>query len=277
MVIRYREALAYIKDALKDISDEVDSEAKIIISHLTKIEPNRLIISEPSVDTDSIDPIINERKNGRPLQYIIGHWWFYGLEFLVGEGVLIPRQDTEILVETVIGIAQNKKADKIADLCSGSGCIAVSLGKNLPNAKVTAVEKYPEAARFLKKNITLNGAKNVEAVMSDVCESPFGNYDIIVSNPPYIPDGDRVILSKEVLKEPESALFGGQDGLFFYRVIAKKWKTVLNPNGVMAFEVGIKEAEAVADILKAEGFTDIGFGKDLLGIQRVVFGTVNNI
>ncbi len=277
MVIPFNEAIAYIKNGLQGISDECDSEAKIIISHLSDTDPNRLRIVTPSVDTDDIDDILAQRRLHRPLQYIIGRWWFYGLEFLVGEGVLIPRQDTEILVETALSLAEGLKAPKIADLCSGSGCIAISIGKNLPEADVTALEKYDEAYVYLEKNIRLNEAENVTPVKADVCDKPTGEYDIIVSNPPYIPIADRNILSREVLNEPDAALFGGEDGLYFYRIITKNWKNVLKDGGKLAFEVGIKEAPLVADILKQEGFTEIGFAQDLLGIQRVVFGTVNNV
>ncbi len=277
MVMPFYEALAYIKNSLEGISDETDSEAKIIISFLTEVEPNRLRIVLPEAEKEAIDRIIKKRKDGIPLQYIIGRWWFFGLEFLVGPGVLIPRQDTEILVETVLSLAENKSNLRLADLCSGSGCIAVSIAKNLPDAKVTAVEKYNEAFSYLKQNISLNAAENVTPVLADVCDSPFGEYDIIVSNPPYIPECDRAILSKEVLTEPDEALFGGDDGLFFYKIITKNWKSALKKGGKLAFEVGIKEANLVSEILRQEGFTEIGFAKDLLGIQRVVFGTVNNI
>lgn len=277
MVIPFNEAIAYIKNGLKGISDECDSEAKIIISHLSDTEPNRLRISQPSVERSAIDAVIEERRKGTPLQYIIGRWWFFGLEFLVGEGVLIPRQDTEILVETALSLAEGIKAPRIVDLCSGSGCIAISVAKNLPEAAVTAVEKYDGAYAFLEKNIKGNEADNVIPVKADVCDGPFGEYDIVLSNPPYIPDSDREILSREVLKEPEVALFGGEDGLYFYRVITKKWKTALRNGGKLAFEVGIKEASLVADIMRQEGFTEIGFACDLLGIERVVFGTVNNV
>ena len=164
MVIPYREAFAYLKKKLKGVSDEIDSEAKIILSYLTETEPNRLLITLPSVETEAIDKVIERRRTGTPLQYIIGRWWFFGLEFLVGEGVLIPRQDTEILVETALSLAKGITEPKIADLCSGSGCIAISVAKNIPEAKVTAVEKYDEAYAFLEKNIKLNAAEHVTPV-----------------------------------------------------------------------------------------------------------------
>ena len=277
MVIPYREALAYIKEGLKGVTDELDSEAKIILSYVTDTEPNRFRIELPSAETQALDTVLEKRKKGIPLQYIIGRWWFFGLEFLVGKGVLIPRQDTELLVETALSMAEGITAPKIADLCSGSGCIAISVAKNLPEAEVTAVEKYDEAYAFLEKNVRHNEAVNVTPVKADVCDEPFGEFDIILSNPPYIPFADLEILSREVLKEPEVALFGGEDGLYFYRVITKRWKTALKRGGRLAFEVGIKEAPLVAEILRQEGFTEIGFACDLLGIERVVFGTANNV
>ncbi len=277
MVIPFREALAYLKEKLKGVTDEIDSEAKIILAYVTDTEPNRLRITLPSAETKAIDAVIEKRRKGTPLQYIIGRWWFFGLEFLVGEGVLIPRQDTEILVETALSFAEGLSSPKIADLCSGSGCIAVSVAKNLPDATVTALEKYEDAYSFLEKNIKLNKTENVTPVKADVCDEPFGEYDIILSNPPYIPLPDREILSREVLNEPNVALFGGEDGLYFYRSITKNWKKALKSGGKLAFEVGIKEAPLVADILKQEGFTEIGFAYDLLGIERVVFGTVNRL
>ena len=139
----------------------------------------------------------------------------------------------------------------------------------------TAVEKYEDAYKYLLKNIKHNSVKNIKGVMADVLEEPFGYYDIIVSNPPYIKNSEKEDLSKEVLKEPHTALFGGEDGLFFYREITKNWKKALKPKGILAFEVGINEDTAVAEILKAEGFKNIGFKTDLLGIQRVVFGTAD--
>lgn len=272
-----REAVKYAAESLTPFSDEAATEAKLIVSQLAKTEPNRLGLSSAEIDKEQIDLITEKRREGIPLQYIFGKWWFYKSEFLVGEGVLIPRQDTELLVETGLELLKDNKSPKICDLCSGSGCIAISLAKELPQAMVTAVEKYQGAYEYLVKNIDYNDAQNVKPVMADVTEKPFGEYDLIVSNPPYIPDGDIKDLSREVLNEPHTALFGGEDGLFFYRIIAKNWKYALSHGGKLAFEVGIKEAEAVADILKAEGFVDISFKTDLIGIQRVVFGTANSI
>lgn len=277
MVIQIPAAIRYAKEALNGISDEQTLEAKLIVANLTNTEPNRLNFSNKTVDHKEIDKIIKRRRLGEPLQYIFGKWWFYKSEFLVGKGVLIPRQDTEHLVETGLELIKNTENPKVADLCSGSGCVAISIAKDRPDAKVLAVEKYSEAYDWLLKNIEYCHSTNVTPLKSDVLCPLKEKYDLIVCNPPYIPQGEKETLSKEVLTEPHTALFGGEDGLFFYREISKAWKSNLKKGGYLAFEVGIKEADAVAEILKAEGFTEISIKKDLLGIQRVVFGTVNNV
>ena len=271
------EALSYLKEQLKDITDEVANEAKIIVAHLVGTEPSRLPFSCKTVEKEEIDRFISRRRQGTPLQYILGKWWFYKSEFLVGEGVLIPRQDTELLVETALEIIKDVKNPQVCDLCSGSGCIAISIALDRPDSNVVAVEKYDSAYEYLLKNIEHNKVQNVKPVKADVTENSFGKYDIIVSNPPYIPKTDEKDLSREVLSEPHTALFGGQDGLCFYREIAAKWKNCLKENGLLAFEVGIKEADMVADILKSNGFINITLKNDLIGIERVVFGTANNV
>jgi release factor glutamine methyltransferase len=272
-----REALKYTTHLLAPISDEAATEARIIVSHLAKVQPNKLPLFFGEIEKDEILKIAEKRKQGTPLQYILGKWWFYKSEFFVGRGVLIPRQDTELLVETGLELVKDKPDADICDLCSGSGCVAISLAKELPQSKVCAVEKFDDAYDYLVKNTEYNGAKNLTPVKADVCDAPFGKYDLIVCNPPYIPNSDKEILSAEVLNEPHTALFGGEDGLYFYRVISSLWKTALKKGGHLAFEVGIKEADAVAEILKQEGFANISSKTDLLGIQRVVFGTASDV
>lgn len=277
MVMSVPAALRYAKESLSGVSDECALEAKLIVSHLLDIELNQLSLSSKTIDHIKIDKIVERRKKGEPLQYIFGKWWFFKSEFLVGEGVLIPRQDTEHLVEIGLELIKDKHAPFVADLCSGSGCVAISIGLERPDAKVIAVEKFNRAVHWLQKNIEHNKAANVSAEQSDVLIEQEGMFDLIVCNPPYIPSGEKETLSREVLKEPHTALFGGEDGLFFYREISRLWKRNLNLGGKLAFEVGIGEAEAVADIMRAEGFINIETKIDLLGIQRVVFGTVNSL
>ena len=272
-----KEALKYSADFLKNLTDEAENEAKLIVSHLIDEPISRLFLSVKTVDKTALYELLSKRAENIPIQYIIGKWWFYKGEYFVGEGVLIPRQDTETLVETAAELLKEKTAPSVADLCSGSGCIAISIAQDYPEARVTAVEKYEKAFSYLEMNIKHNAAENVIPVLADVCGEPFGSYDLIVSNPPYITAVAMKELSKEVKKEPETALFGGEDGLYFYNVIAEKWKAALKPKGVLAFEIGYDEAEAVSEILRKNGYSNITVKQDLCGHQRVVFGTVNNI
>lgn len=273
MVMTIPAALRYAKESLAEISDEAATEARLIVAYVANCEPNRLPICDARIDHEEIDKIVAERKEGRPLQYIFGKWWFYKSEFLVGEGVLVPRQDTEILVETGLRLIENKPSPKVLDLCAGSGCIGISLALDRPDAEVLAVEKYEDALFWLTKNKEHTSAENLTVLKGDALEPVKDKFDLILCNPPYIPTTDKETLSTEVLKEPHTALFGGEDGLFFYREISRLWNKSLNEKGWLAFEVGIDAADKVAEIMKVSGFTEIGTENDFLGIQRVVFGT----
>lgn len=275
--MKIQEAIKYSANLLSEITDEAENEAVILVSFLSDVEPNRLFFSEKEVDKAKLDELLSERSKRIPLQYIIGKWWFYKGEFYVGDGVLIPRQDTEILVECAAEILKDNETAEVADLCAGSGCIGISIATDFPKSKVTCVEKYDKAYSYLLKNIEHNGVANVKPVTADVTKEIFGKYDVIVSNPPYITEEDMKKLSDEVKKEPETALLGGKDGLDFYRIITEKWKSTLKENGILAFEVGIGEADAVSEILSSNGFEKITVLKDLGGIERVVFGTANKL
>lgn len=217
----------------------------------------------------------NHRIDGFPLQYILGKWEFYGLPFKVGEGVLIPRQDTETLVDYVLTIFRNDFGLKILDLCSGSGCIPISLDKNLTNAEVHAIELSELAYPYLIDNITLNSS-NVIAHLGDVLvpstTENFNGFNLITANPPYLTSLDMENLQKEVSFEPKISLFGGNDGLNYYRTICKLWKSSLKVGGMLVFEVGYNQAEEVAKIMKENYFSDIAIIPDLCGINRVVSG-----
>ncbi len=272
-----KEAVKFAADFLADITDEAENEAKILVSYLADTSIGNLTFSDKVIDEAELINALNRRKEKEPLQYIIGKWWFYKGEFFVGEGVLIPRQDTETLVETAAELLKGQKKASVCDLCAGSGCVGISIGQDFPDAEVACVERYEKAFLYLERNIRHNKVENVKAVSADVLEEPFGKYDLIVSNPPYITAEDMKKLSPEVKREPESALFGGEDGLFFYRAIAKNWKNALKSQGRLVFEVGIGEAEDVFEILEQNGFSNITVVNDLCGVQRVVFGTVNDL
>lgn len=275
MVMTVPAALRYAKEQLAKFSDEAQTEARLIVAHITDCELNRLALCDKTLEHEEIDTVIKQRRQGRPLQYIFGKWWFYKSEFLVGEGVLVPRQDTELLVETGLRLIEYLKSPKVLDLCAGSGCIGISLALERPDAQVTAVEKYDEAYGWLIKNKEHCSAENLIPIKGDALIPLGEKFDLILCNPPYIPVADKDTLSREVLSEPHTALFGGEDGLFFYREISRLWKNTLFPKGRLAFEVGIDEADKVADIMAKEGFTEIGTENDILGIRRVIFGTAN--
>lgn len=240
----------------------------------------------PEKDADRLMSAAEKRCCGKPLQYILGRWEFFGRPFYVGEGVLIPRPDTEVLAERVLEHfkEQGNLSPEICDLCSGTGCIAVTLKKELPKATVHAVEISSEAMPYLIKNIRLNEA-DVKVIKGDVTDSmlienfsdpnDIGEYrkiDAVVSNPPYLTDKEMTELSKEVKCEPELALRGGTDGLKFYRIISCLWREILKVGGLIAFEIGWEQGEAVADILEKSGYENIKVCKDYAGNDRVVTG-----
>ncbi len=221
--------------------------------------------------------LIRRRIAGEPLQYILGEWEFMGYPFTVGEGVLIPRPETELLADFAKDVLKDKKAPVVFDLCSGSGCIAVSVAKLFPKAKVYAVEKSADAIAYLKKNVKLNKVKNVEIISGDIADkrllqgiSP----DLILSNPPYIKSDELPTLQKEVQREPSMALDGGADGLDFYRILAQNWLCRLPINGVMAVECGEAQAEDISQLFFLSGSTPDTIN-DLSGIQRAVTAVKN--
>lgn len=229
----------------------------------------------PEAEEQACLSMARKRAGGYPLQYILGEWEFFGYRFKVGEGVLIPRPDTETLVEQVIEICRSNKLEspKIADLCSGSGCIAVTLKKEIPQAQVYAVELSDKALPYIRVNSELNHA-DIHIVQADVLlektAEESGNLDIIVSNPPYLTGQDMKCLQTEVAFEPEMALFGGEDGLDFYRKITAVWRNSLNSGGYIAFEFGMDQHEAVRGILQQYGFKNIQLSRDTSGIIRTV-------
>lgn len=214
----------------------------------------------------------DRRLAGEPLQYLLGEWEFYGLPFTVGEGVLIPRADTETLVDVALELMQDTPAPAVLDLCSGSGAVAVALAHSLPAAKVTAVELSDCAFFYLEKNIARNGVL-VDAVRGDIhTYTPGGALNLLTANPPYIPSGDLESLQAEVHREPSLALDGGEDGLRFYRGILERYPAFLAQGGALCVEVGFDQAADVANLFGLAGLGDIAIYNDLSGIARVVTG-----
>ncbi len=213
-----------------------------------------------------------------PLQHITHQQEFMKMTFYVDENVLIPRPDTEILVEEVIQIAKKINAKKILDMCTGSGAIAVSLAKYIPDSRITAVDISNKALNIAKKNAKSNQVENqITFVESNLFENlPKEKYDIIVSNPPYIKNEKIKTLDKEVQKEPKLALDGGIDGLDFYRAIIKQDYEYLKFNGYLCFEIGYDQKEEVMELIKQEEkYKDTYSKKDLYGNDRIIITTRN--
>ena len=223
---------------------------------------------------------VKERADHRPLQYILGKWEFMGLSLQVGEGVLVPREDTAVPVEA---LAQRLKgvADPAGlDLCAGTGAAALGLCTLLPETSVTCLEYSRQAFSFLERNLAAYPQYRVQAVFGDILlpETPekIGQkeLDFIFSNPPYIPTSQLVTLQPEVRNEPPMALDGGEDGLTFYRAICSLWLPLLKPGGVLAVEIGEEQGEAVSNLFAEHGLKDIEVKKDWANLDRCVIGSL---
>lgn len=224
--------------------------------------------------------LIEKRKNKMPVRYILGECDFMGLDFYVEEGVLIPRSDTEVLVEEVLKLIEDDNSMKVCDLCCGSGAIGISLAHYKENIEVDLIDYYPIPEKVTKKNITRNNLDNrVFFIKSNLLEEPEKEnkkYDIIVSNPPYIKEEVVDTLMSDVKDyEPRTALSGGEDGLVFYRKIVEQSKNVLVSNGILAFEIGYDQGNDVKLLMELNGFEGIRIINDLAGLNRVVIGKLN--
>ena len=229
-----------------------------------------------------VEELVQRRLAGEPVAYIVGEWEFYGLPLDVSRDVLIPRADTEVLAERAIAKAQTAgEGGRVLDLCAGSGCVGLAVAANAPNCRVVLADLSEGALRLCKQNVRRNGLNaRVTCISANALEAPSSmlwDFDVIACNPPYIPTGDIEGLDVSVKEyEPLIALDGGVDGLDFYRVIASKWKSAIRLGGTLIFEVGIDQAEAVAQIMADNGFENIVTTEDTGGILRVVEGTINN-
>lgn len=216
------------------------------------------------------EEMIRQRCTHRPLQHIIGTQEFMGLEFDVNEHVLIPRQDTECLVERVLQYAHNKD---VLDVCTGSGCIIISLSHHTTLKSATALDVSQAALEVAKNNAVKLGV-TIQFIESDLFTNVEHQYDVIVSNPPYIPTKVIEGLMEEVREyEPMLALDGKEDGLYFYRRIIQEAKQYLRPDGMLFFEIGHDQAEAVSALFSEYGYGNVMVEKDLAGLDRIVYAT----
>ena len=236
------------------------------------------LYASPEVEARVRD-LVDRHLAGEPVAYLIGEWEFYGLPLDISRDVLIPRPDTEVLVEQALEYLKPLGQCRVLDLCAGSGCIGLAVASQVPEARVVLGEYSDAALRICRQNIRRNALSgHVVPMQVNALEKPeraLGEFQCIISNPPYIPKADIDDLDVSVKDyEPHLALDGGEDGLDFYRAIAEKWKEALLPGGRLYFEVGIGQADSVLRIMRAQGFGDIQIIKDLHDIPRVVFGTL---
>lgn len=269
-----------LRDILKHGADtlmkagvnEPGLDAWYLLSYCMGISKSRYYMIQDEVPDDDVvcryHELISERSKRKPLQYITGSQEFMGLVFDVNESVLIPRQDTETVVECALRFCKGKK---ILDMCTGSGCIAVSIAVKGEPESVDASDISEEALEVAGKNSAANGA-DVSFIISDIWDNITGEYDVVISNPPYITADEMKELMPEVgIYEPEAALYGGYDGLDIYRRIAAGADSHLKKEGYIFFEIGCRQAEAVSGILMENGFCNIKTEKDLSGLDRVVW------
>jgi len=252
--------------------EEYTNKARRVLSFTLNVQKEYLIThNEEEIIEEKIkeyDNYIKQIIQGKPIQYIIGKQEFMGIYFNVNENVLIPQPDTEILVEKTIEILKNYTEPKVLDLCTGSGAIAVSIAKYVPNAKVFASDISETALEIAKINDKDN---KICFIHSDLFENIKYKFDVIVSNPPYIKTEEIKTLSKEVQNEPYLALDGGQDGLYFYKKIIEQAHQHLEQDGYLCLETGEDQKEEVANIIKQNrNYKEIKTYKDLGGNDRVI-------
>lgn len=252
------------------------AESRLILSHVLK-KDKEWLMTYPEVEVEPslckvYNGLIMQRCRREPLQYILGYQDFMGYRFLVDKNVLIPRADTEILVESAYHTIKDIKEPKILDLCTGSGCIGISLKRLLPNAIVCASDIEQSALCLAQKNAEINDVDIVFIHSNLFNDISVKDFDIIVSNPPYIKTGDFESLQEEVLREPKIALNGGEDGLRFYREIADKSRDYLRPGATIQLEIGHDQTLEVKRILEENGFEDVRVIKDYSGNYRVMLG-----
>ena len=277
-----KEILIKYSKELEEISSTPRLDVETLLQRVLGVDRLYILLNLDRVLSNDEEQLFNkfieERLNNRPIAYIVGNREFMGLDFYVQEGVLIPRPDTEILVEEVIELAKDKGKVNILDIGTGSGAITVSLAKYLENAKVTSVDISDIALEIGKRNAMENNVVDrIDFIKSDLFSALDKNvkFDIIVSNPPYIKREVIETLDKQVKDfEPYNALEGGIDGLDFYRAITTQAKDFLKEGGILAYEVGHDQSEDVSKLMEIDGYTNIYTRKDLQQIDRVVIGNI---
>ena len=273
----FREAISFGEEKLNIAGiEDAKNDAWLLLTFVCKIDRTYYYVHMD--DTMSVEQVaeyesvLNKRAEHVPLQYITGEQEFMGLPFRVNDAVLIPRQDTETLVEQALKVI--RPGMKVLDMCTGSGCILISILKNVVDVEGYGYDISKQAINVSKENAKLN---NVAATFerSDLFENVTDTFDIIVSNPPYIPtDVIGGLMPEVAVYEPIQALDGKEDGLYFYRKIIETASEYLNPEGKLLFEIGHDQGEAVSNLMMDAGFKGVRVIKDLAGNDRVVIGGI---
>lgn len=275
----YKDALEYGKQRLLECEiEDANLDAWLLLEYVSGISRSWYFVHEDEEisenDIEEYQILIEQRGKHIPLQQLTKEAYFYGMKFFVNENVLIPRQDTEVLVEQVLSLSKEKENLKLLDMCTGSGCILLALLANLKQALGTGVDLSEKALEVAQRNGKELGIE-VSWVQSDLFDKVSGSYDIIVSNPPYIETSVIEGLMDEVkLYEPRMALDGTEDGLFFYREITMQAGKYLKNNGILAFEIGYNQGKAVSEFMKENGYKEVQVLQDLAGLDRVVTGRI---
>lgn len=268
------ELFRYCKNEMS-FTDSPEFDTICIFEDLLGISKSKIYFND-SVATDEqikiVEDAIIHRKNGEPLQYILGKWDFYDLTFNVGKGVLIPRPETETLVDFALEKIKDVKSPVIYDLCAGSGCIGLTIAHHRDDAKVYLLEKEDGALKYLKSNKEKYNLDNAQIIQGDLFTIDFSQIpqaDVILSNPPYIPANEINGLQKEVHFEPVTALNGGIDGLDFYRCIAQKWISKVKKGGYVALESGEEQSTDIIRIFDGK-YSEKQVIYDFNNIDRIV-------
>jgi len=275
-----KEIKASFKNSLSDLypSEEIQSLFNILSEEYLKLSrveialnPEKEIQEE---DAEKFEKTLRRLENQEPIQYIIGATEFYSLSFKVNKYTLIPRPETEELVEWILDNSEFRiQNSELLDIGTGSGCIAISLAKNLPNSKVSAIDISEEALKIAHQNAELNKVE-IEFFQTDILKAKTlpKQYDVIISNPPYVRELEKKRMHQNVLKyEPDSALYvSNEDPLLFYKIISRLAKTHLEPKGKLFFEINEYLAIELIELLKSEGFQNIEVKKDIFGKDRML-------
>jgi release factor glutamine methyltransferase len=254
---------------------DAEKEAELMLTEGLGLDRVSLYRDNPSLSRaqrERLEEMLMRRTGREPLQYIIGHVDFYGLRIEVGPGVLIPRPESELVVQEALRRLAQNPSPRVLDLCTGSGCLALSIARNLAGARLYGTDLSEEALRYAEKNARLNGIANVTFLKGPLFEPVRGmRFDAVVSNPPYVKSADMESLEPEIrLWEPLNALDGGQDGLNFFREILPASPRYLEPGGLVILEMGEGQARDVEGIARASGLDPVSVIKDLAGVERVM-------